>query len=36
MTADEFLIDPLFESYAWRTGFRELRQDEKLEEEMYC
>ena len=32
MTADEFLFDPLFESYAWRTGFRELRPDEKLEE----
>ena len=32
MTADEFLFDPLFESYAWRTGVRELRQDEKLEE----
>ena len=32
MTADEFLFDPLFESYAWRTGFRELRPDEKLKE----
>ena len=30
MTADEFLFDPLFESYAWRTGFRELRPDEVL------
>ena len=30
MTADEFLFDPLFESYAWRTGFRELRPDEIL------
>ena len=32
MTADEFLYDPLFESYATRTGFRELRSDERLEE----
>lgn len=31
MTPDEFLFDPLFESYAWRTGFRELRPDEPLE-----
>ena len=30
-TPQEFLDDPLFESYAWRTGFRELRNDEKLE-----
>ena len=22
--------DPLFESYAWRTGFRQLRPEEKL------
>ena len=32
MTADEFLFDPLFESYAMKTGFRELRPDERLEE----
>jgi len=32
MTADEFLYDPLFESYATRTGFRELRPDKRLEE----
>ena len=32
MTPEEFLKDPLFEDYAWRTGFRELRSDEKLEE----
>ena len=25
-----FLLNPLFESCAWRTGFRELRPDEKL------
>ena len=31
MTPDEFLFDPLFESYAWRTGFRELRPDEPCE-----
>ena len=31
MTAQEFLENPLFENYAWRTGFRELRSDEKLE-----
>ena len=28
MSADEFLFNPLFEDYAWRTGFRELRPDE--------
>ena len=32
MTPQEFLENPLFEDYAWRTGFRELRSDEKLEE----
>jgi cell wall-associated NlpC family hydrolase len=31
MTPQEFLENPLFENYAWRTGFRELRSDEKLE-----
>ena len=31
MTPQEFLENPLFEDYAWRTGFRELRNDEKLE-----
>ena len=31
MTPDEFLFNPLFESYAWRTGFRELRPDEPCE-----
>ena len=28
MTPQEFLENPLFEDYAWRTGFRELRPDE--------
>ena len=32
MTPQEFLEDPLFEDYAWRTGFRELRPDERLQE----
>ena len=31
ITPEEFMKDPLFESYAWRTGFRELRPDEKLQ-----
>ena len=31
MTPDQFLDNPLFEDYAWRTGFRELRPDESLE-----
>ena len=30
-TPQEFLEKPLFESCAWRTGFRELRSDEKLQ-----
>ena len=30
-TPEDFLLNPLFESCAWRTGFRELRNDEKLE-----
>ena len=29
-TPEQFLENPLFESCAWRTGFRELRTDEKL------
>ena len=29
-TPEEFLINPMFEKCAWRTGFRELRSDEKL------
>jgi len=29
-TPEQFLKNPLFESCAWRTGFRELRKDEKL------
>jgi len=29
-TPEEFLLNPLFETCAWRTGFRELRPDEKL------
>ena len=29
-TPEQFLKNPLFESCAWRTGFRELRPDEKL------
>ena len=31
LSPDEFLENPMFESHAWRTGFRELRNDEKLE-----
>jgi len=31
MSAEQFLEDPLFESYAWRTGFRELRLGENLQ-----
>tara|TARA_R100001509_G_scaffold165419_1_gene146983 strand:- start:8413 stop:9120 length:708 start_codon:yes stop_codon:yes gene_type:complete len=30
-TPEEFLLNPLFEKCAWRTGFRELRSDEPLE-----
>ena len=30
MTPQEFLENPLFESYATRTGFVELKHDEKL------
>mgnify|MGYP003111358455 FL=1 len=29
-TPEEFLEDPMFERCAWRTGFRQLREDEKL------
>jgi len=29
-TPEEFLKNPLFQSCAWRTGFRELRPEEKL------
>tara|TARA_R100000278_G_scaffold933_3_gene2054 strand:- start:1900 stop:2598 length:699 start_codon:yes stop_codon:yes gene_type:complete len=29
-TPEEFLLNPMFEQCAWRTGFRELRSDEKL------
>lgn len=31
VTPEEFIKNPMFESCAWRTGFRELRSDEKLE-----
>lgn len=31
MSPEEFLENPLFESYAWRTGFRELRLGENLQ-----
>jgi len=31
ITPEEFLQDPMFERCAWRTGFRELRRNEKLE-----
>jgi len=31
LTHDEFVNHPMFESCAWRTGFRKLRPDEKLE-----
>ena len=30
-TLEDFNKDPMFERCAWRTGFRELRPDEKLE-----
>ena len=30
ITPEEFLLNPMFERCAWRTGFRELRSDEKL------
>lgn len=30
-TPEEFLNNPMFESCAWRTGFRELRREESLE-----
>ena len=30
-TEEEFLKDPMFERCAWRTGFRQLRSNEKLE-----
>ena len=30
-TPDEFAKNPMFESHAWRTGFRELRPEEKLQ-----
>ena len=30
-TLEDFNKDPMFERCAWRTGFRELRTDEKLE-----
>tara|TARA_R100000231_G_scaffold20370_1_gene20004 strand:- start:107 stop:808 length:702 start_codon:yes stop_codon:yes gene_type:complete len=30
-TLEEFNNDPMFERCAWRTGFRELRADEKLQ-----
>ena len=29
-TPEEFLLNPMFEQCAWRTGFRELRAEEKL------
>ena len=32
VTPQDFLDNPLFESCAWRTGFRELRADERLED----
>ena len=31
LTPQEFNDNPLFEQCAWRTNFRELRPDEKLE-----
>tara|TARA_Y100000004_G_scaffold59041_1_gene65678 strand:+ start:18316 stop:19032 length:717 start_codon:yes stop_codon:yes gene_type:complete len=31
LTPEEFLDDPMFERCAWRTGFRKLRPEEKLE-----
>ena len=31
ITPEEFIADPMFESCAWRTGVRQLRPEEKLE-----
>ena len=31
ITPEEFYKDPMFERCAWRTGFRQLRKEEKLE-----
>ena len=31
MTPEEFEADPMFDRCAWRTGFRELRNEEKLD-----
>ena len=31
ITPEEFIADPMFERCAWRTGFRQLRPEEKLE-----
>ena len=36
MTPQEFLENPLFEDYAWRTGFRELRPDETTVKKEMC
>ena len=30
ITPEEFIADPMFERCAWRTGFRQLRPEEKL------
>ena len=30
-TPEEFIADPMFEKCAWRTGFRQLRPEEKLQ-----
>ena len=30
-TPEDFMNEPLFERCAWRTGFRQLRPEEKLE-----
>ena len=30
-TPEEFIADPMFERCAWRTGFRQLRPEEKLQ-----
>ena len=31
ITPEEFIADPMFERCAWRTGFRQLRPEEKLQ-----
>ena len=30
ITLEEFILNPMFERCAWRTGFRELRSEDKI------